>query len=103
MHVLQGDTDHLDETSSTHAVLARDFAEVKKRFFKDTDDPRPATGPTTRRSTTSTAAGSILARDFAEVKKRFFQDLPAPPALAAALVLNSRATRDLFGDAAVLR
>jgi hypothetical protein len=85
MKVLQGDTDHLDETSSTHAVLARDFAEVKKRFFKDTTSPILNDGADYSVFHDVDGSGSILARDFAEVKKRFFQDLPAPPAGAAGL------------------
>jgi hypothetical protein len=83
MHVLQGDTDHLDETSTTHAVLARDFAEVKRRFFKDTDDPVLNDGADYSAFHDVDGSGSILARDFAEVKRRFFQALPPPPAAAA--------------------
>jgi hypothetical protein len=97
MNVLQGDTDHLDETADTHAVLARDFAEVKKRFFKDTDDPVLNDGADYSAFHDVDGSGSILARDFAEVKRRFFQALPPPPAAPASSAERVSITSDMFG------
>ena len=57
----------------------RDFADVKKKFFKSTDSPVEGTDADYSPFHDVDGSGSILARDFAEVKKRFFQDLPAPP------------------------
>ena len=110
MHVLQGDTDHLAEGTG-HVVLARDYSEVKKKFFKSTLSE--ATGTDTDYSIFHDvdADGSILARDYSEVKKRFFHTLstaPASPpvtpaaATAGALSLDSRVTRDLFGAETIL-
>jgi hypothetical protein len=97
MLVLQGDTDHLNETRDSHAVLARDYAEVKRRFFTDSDDV-PTGGDTDYSPFHDVdGSGNILARDYAEVKKRFFQTLPPPGAEAGALQLSRRATRDVLG------
>ena len=73
-NVLQGDV------TNNGQVLADDFSDVKKRFFKDTTD-------TTSTDTSYSAYqdvngdGTILAFDFSEVKKRFFDALP--PAAAS--------------------
>ena len=91
MHVLQGDTDHLAEAGN-HVVLARDYSEVKKKFFKDTDDVPAGNDTDYSVFHDVDASGNILARDYSEVKKRFFQNLPPPPAAAAG---------DLFGSARV--
>jgi hypothetical protein len=102
MNVLQGDTDHTGETGNTHSVLASDFSAVKKKFFKSTTDA--ATGADTDYSAFHDVNGSgdILANDFSEVKKRFFQQMaPAAPAAAAPLATAS-ATKDLFGNTAIL-
>jgi hypothetical protein len=99
MNVLQGDTDHAGEDGA-HAVLARDFAEVKKRFFQDTNSPTldPATDYSPFHDVDGT--GAILANDFAEVKKRFFQDLPAPapasPAAPAGITQSFFATQPIL-------
>ena len=100
MNVLQGDVDHLNET--THNVLARDYAEVKKRFFKNsgTAPSNPDTDYTPFHDVDGN--GQILARDYAEVKKRFFQALPAPTTAAAQSLDTASATKDLFSASAIL-
>ena len=97
MKVLQGDTDHLNETADTHAVLARDFAEVKKKFFAETGSPVTGTDTDYSPFHDVDGSGSILARDFAEVKKRFFQSLPPPPAVAGELFSATRVAEDVLG------
>jgi len=89
MNVLQGDTDHTGE-QGTHSVLAADFSAVKKKFFKNTNDP--ATGADTDYSAFHDVNGSgdILANDFSEVKKRFFQQMVAPPPAAAASLFGAK-------------
>jgi hypothetical protein len=112
MKVLQGDTDHLNETADTHGVLARDFSEVKKKFFKDTTSAVEGTDADYSPFHDVDASGSILARDFSEVKKRFFQNLPAPPAPAAAPAApgagagstspGTSVTKEMFASAPIL-
>jgi hypothetical protein len=99
MNVTQGDTDHLNETS--HNVLARDYAEVKKRFFKNTN--QAASNPDTDYTPFHDVDGNgqILARDYAEVKKRFFQNLPAASTTTQSFAAAS-ATQEMFGSAAIL-
>ena len=65
------------DTTGDRAVLARDFADVKKKFFQDTTSP--VTGADTDYSPFYDLDGSgfILAIDFAEVKK-LFDELPGP-------------------------
>jgi hypothetical protein len=58
------------------AVLANDFSSVKKKFFKDTDDPVAGTDADYSPFHDVNGSGSILADDFSEVKKRFFTRLP---------------------------
>ena len=76
MDVLQGDTDHLNE-GANHVVLARDYSEVKKKFFKNTSSAVEGTDADYNPFYDVDASGSILARDYSEVKKRFFQSLVA--------------------------
>ena len=102
LSVLQGDADHLNETFLTHAVLARDFAEVKKKFFAETGSPVTGTDTDYSPFHDVDGSGSILARDFAEVKKRFFQVLPPPPIAPTEGLAPGSATRDMFGSAAIL-
>jgi hypothetical protein len=90
MNVLQGDTDHLNETVENHAVLARDFAEVKKKFFKSTLDAPAGNDTDYSPFHDVDGSGNILARDYAEVKKRFFQSLPPPPAAAGETFSSAR-------------
>ena len=111
LNVLQGDTDH-DGEGASHAVLARDYAEVKKRFFKNTNDPAAGTDADYSPFHDVDATGSILANDYSEVKKRFFQALAPPPVAAApappdsaSAALSREATRvslDLFGVRQIL-
>jgi parallel beta-helix repeat protein len=73
LNVLPGDV------NGTGSVLADDFSEVKKRFFKDTTDT--TTGDTSYSPFHDVdGSGSILADDYSEVKKRFFDTLPADAA-----------------------
>jgi parallel beta-helix repeat protein len=68
-NVLPGDV------TGSGSVLADDFSEVKKRFFKDTADT--TTGDTSYSPFHDVdGSGSILADDYSEVKKRFFDTLP---------------------------
>jgi hypothetical protein len=95
MNVLQGDTDHLGE-GSAHAVLARDYSEVKKKFFKNTADV--PTGADTDYSIFHDvdASGVILARDYSEVKKRFFQQLNVPAASEGAVFSSTRVAEEVL-------
>jgi hypothetical protein len=96
MKVVQGDVDHQGE--SAHNVLARDYAEVKKRFFKNSSQTpsNPDTDYTPFHDVDGN--GQILARDYAEVKKRFFQNLPAAPAAAAAATFGgTRIAEEVLG------
>jgi hypothetical protein len=94
INVLQGDVD------KSGSVLANDFSNVKKKFFKSTASP----GSGDTRYTVFhdvDGSGSILANDFSEVKKRFFDNLPAvSPSGAPARVLAI--PRDLFSTRALL-
>jgi hypothetical protein len=82
VNVLQGDTDHLNE-GGDHVVLARDYAEVKRRFFRSTTSPAGGTDNDYSLWHDVDGSGIILARDFAEVKKRFFHTLNIDPVAAA--------------------
>jgi hypothetical protein len=92
-------------------VLARDYSEIKKKFFKNTESV-PDGNPETNYSVFHDvdASGNILARDYAEVKKRFFQTLSIPAPVAAATAGESASagpegssiTKDLFGSAPIL-
>jgi hypothetical protein len=103
MNVLQGDTDHTGE-NGTHSVLAADFSAVKKKFFKNTNDPVTGTDADYSVFHDVNGSGDILANDFSEVKKRFFQQMVAPPAAAtaaspfsAARIAPKRITREVLG------
>jgi len=101
MNVLQGDTDHLSEGNS-HVVLARDYSEIKKKFFKDTDDVPAGNDTDYSPFYDVDASGSILARDYSEVKKRFFQALAVPTAAAGEGLSSTGITSLLFGTEKVL-
>jgi hypothetical protein len=93
LNVVQGDVD------KSGSVVASDFSDVKKRFFKSTNAPGAGdTGYSVFHDVD--ASGSIVAQDFSEVKKRFFQSLPAPSPLAAVEVAG--VTKDLFSSSAIL-
>jgi glucose/arabinose dehydrogenase len=87
LNVLQGDVNR------NGTVLAEDFSDVKKRFFKTTSD-------TTNTDTSYSpyhdvnGSGDILANDFSEVKKRFFDDLPPATAASPVVVASAVARRD---------
>ena len=68
LNVLAGDTER------DGIVLARDYAEVKKRFFSSTKEDNLE--PYSIYHDTD-GSGIILARDYAEVKERFFNALPS--------------------------
>jgi hypothetical protein len=73
VNVLPGDV------TRNGAVLADDFSDVKRRFFKSTTNVGSGdTGYSVFDDVDGN--GSIVANDFSEVKKRFFDRLPAPPA-----------------------
>jgi subtilisin-like proprotein convertase family protein len=80
--VLQGDV------NNNGAVLADDFSDVKKRFFKDTTD-NTTTDTSYSPYQDVNGDGTILAFDFSEVKKRFFDALP-PAAAAMATPFGAR-------------
>jgi hypothetical protein len=88
-------------------VLADDFSEVKKRFFRTATSPVPAGDTQYSVFADVNGSGDILADDYGEVKKRFFTtlpDAPAPAAAAAATVAlrTSPVRRELFGATPVL-
>lgn len=91
--VLQGDVD------KSGSVLANDFSDVKKKFFKSAANPDSGDAGYTVFHDVD-GSGSILANDFSEVKKRFFDNLPAAPAGPAIAVASI--TRDLFSTRRVL-
>jgi len=93
-NVLPGDV------TRSGAVLADDFSDVKKRFFKSTNTP--ATGGASDYSPFADvdASGSVLATDFSEVKKRFFDNLP--PASASALATAPTVRQELLGTPSLL-
>jgi len=100
MNVLQGDADHSGELG-IHSVLAADFAAVKKKFFRTTADAPTGSDADYSPFADVNGDGQILANDFSEVKKRFFQNLAAPPAAAAPLILSG-VSKDLFSSSAIL-
>ena len=67
--VLPGDTDR------SGIVLARDYAEVKQKFFSSTTEERAGLEKYSVFHDVD-GSGIILARDFAEVRQRFFTTLP---------------------------
>jgi hypothetical protein len=76
VNVLPGDVNR------SGVVLADDFSEVKKKFFRSTTSPGTGDGAYSLFHDVD-GSGSILANDFSEVKKRFFNRLPTAPAAAA--------------------
>jgi hypothetical protein len=94
---LPGDTDR------NGTVLATDYAQVKKRFFKNTTSPQGGADTDYSPFHDVDANGTILATDYAEVKKRFFNSLPGPepmslPPLAAAPLSLFSADRERPAD-----
>jgi hypothetical protein len=79
VNVLPGDT------TRSGSVVADDFSEVKKRFFRSTTSPGPAGDTQYTIFHDVDGSSSIVAADFSEVKRRFFNTLPPnpPPAIAA--------------------
>jgi hypothetical protein len=71
-YVLPGDVDH------SQSVLAQDFSEVKKKFFKSANEPGAAGDQQYTAYHDINGDGIILAFDYSEVKKRFFDTLPIP-------------------------
>jgi len=102
MNVLQGDTDHTGEVGGEHSVLAADFSAVKKKFFKDTTSPTTGTDTDYTPFHDVNGSGSILANDFSEVKKRFFQQMTPATTASATQLAAASATKDLFGNTAIL-
>jgi hypothetical protein len=74
INVLQGDTD------KNGSVVANDFSDVKKKFFRSTTAPGPAGDTQYTVFHDVDGNGSIIANDFSEVKSRFFDNLPPAPA-----------------------
>jgi hypothetical protein len=85
--VLPGDVD------GSGQVLAADFSDVKRRFFKETNTPAAGAADYDAYHDVN-GDGVILADDFSAVKKRFFDDLP--PAAAAALGTGTPITNQLL-------
>ena len=69
INVLQGDSD------KSGSVLAADFSEVKRRFFRSASIPGAGAGAYSAFADVD-GSGAVLANDFSEVKKRFFHSLP---------------------------
>jgi hypothetical protein len=84
-NVLPGDT------TRNGTVVADDFSDVKKKFFRSTTAPGPAGDTQYTVFHDIDGNGTIVASDFSEVKKRFFNTLPAGEPSAAAVA-------SLFGD-----
>jgi fibronectin type 3 domain-containing protein len=95
INVLQGDVD------KNGSVIANDFSDVKKKFFRSTTAPGPAGDTQYTVFHDVDGNGSIIANDFSEVKKRFFDNLPAAPAGASGMAVAS-ITRDLFSRRSIL-
>jgi hypothetical protein len=94
LDALQGDT------TRSGAVLADDFSDVKKKFFRSTSQPGPAGDTQYTVFHDVNGSGSILADDFSEVKKRFFDNFQVPP--APAILAGASITRSLFGTRGIL-
>jgi uncharacterized delta-60 repeat protein len=92
------------DTTGDRTVLADDFSEVKKRFFKSADDTAYSETPYGIRYDVD-GSGQILANDYSEVKKRFFSTLPGGEPTEASASSQAQAagvTRDLFSSRRVL-
>jgi hypothetical protein len=94
LNILQGDTDHFNE-GANHVVLARDYSEIKKKFFKNTNTVPTGADTDYNPFYDIDGTGNILARDYSEVKKRFFQTLSTAAAIAP--VPTAAAAPSLFG------
>jgi hypothetical protein len=95
INVLQGDTD------KSGSVVANDFSDVKKKFFRSTSAPGSGdTGYTVFHDVDG--SGQIVANDFSEVKNRFFDNLPAASAGALAPALGPSITQSLFATRSIL-
>ena len=70
-NVLQGDANR------NGTVLANDFSEVKRRFFRNTNAPGPADETQYSVFHDIDGSGSVLAIDASLVKQRFFDSLPS--------------------------
>ena len=81
INVLAGDTER------DGIELARDYSEVKRRFFSSADGSTTGSAPYSLYHDTD-GSGIILARDYSEVKKRFFNTLPVgePTGFSSSLV-----------------
>jgi hypothetical protein len=77
LDVLPGDVD------DSGVVLANDFSDVKKKFFRSTEDPGPADATQYTAFHDVDGTGVILANDYSEVKKHFFDTLPPAPPVAS--------------------
>jgi hypothetical protein len=96
LDVLQGDVD------ASGSVLANDFSDVKKKFFRSTNSPSGASADASYSPFDDVdGSGSILANDYSEVKKRFFDAFITPTAAAGSARVRG-VTADLFGTTPVL-
>jgi parallel beta-helix repeat protein len=85
LNILPGDTNR------SGAVLADDFSDMKRKFFRTTANPGTGAGAYSIFHDLN-GSGSILADDFSEVKKRFFNQLPTPlPTAATAANASAKA------------
>jgi hypothetical protein len=97
LDVLQGDVD------ASGSVLAGDFADVKKRFFRSTNSPSGATADAGYSPFHDVdGSGNILANDYSEVKKRFFDNFVMTSAPSTVSAPARGITADLFGTVAVV-
>ena len=77
LNILQGDVDR------SGAVVAEDYSQVKKRFFRNVQSPGSGdTAYTIFHDVDGSSA--ILANDFSAVKNRFFDNFPPVPTGGAA-------------------
>ena len=66
------------DTTRDRTVLAQDYSDVKKKFFKSTASPVTGTDADYGIFHDIDGSGMILAFDYSEVKNRFFDTLPGP-------------------------
>ena len=66
------------DTTRDRTVLAQDYSDVKKKFFKSTTSPVTGTDADYGIFHDIDGSGMILAFDYSEVKNRFFDTLPGP-------------------------
>ena len=96
-NVLQGDADR------SGSVVAQDFSEVKRRFFRSVVNPGIPGDIQYTVFHDLDGSGSILANDYAGVKGRFFDNfLPAATAAAAKRIDEVSAASNLFATTSVL-